>query len=317
MHGRRRSGRVLRRSPGRAALDERSVDAGLEREPGEAAQLGVGLEEEHVEPGDHLRDVLVRDVRQVRSAQLCERHVGPVAEQQELEVVLPHQVVQPQHVAIRVEHRAVARLRVAEGDLVRLVLAELRNRQCVELFDEPLHVRSPLPVELVPVCVVVARALLEVLRAYGDLRRVGNRVPRDVDVAVDAAPVDAGRRWDGEDAVLPRPERLVGGVDADRVERRHRRREVHRVPEPEPLLVRRAPFLVEERVVRVRSCQPSQPAGVSTSYGLGNEPITGTAITTSSASGGAATTRRKDPKALPCVALVGRARSKRRATGPS
>ena len=94
----------------------------LDREPREAAQLGVGPEEEHVEPGDHLRDVLVGDVRQVRLAELGERHVRAVAEQQELEVVLPHQVGEAQDAPVGVEDGAVARLLVVEGDLVRLVL---------------------------------------------------------------------------------------------------------------------------------------------------------------------------------------------------
>ena len=97
----------------RAALDERAVDAGVDREPRQAAQLGVGPEEQHVDAGDHLRDVLVGDVRQVRLAELGERHVRAVAEQQELEVVLPHQVGEPQRVPVRVEHGAVARLLVA------------------------------------------------------------------------------------------------------------------------------------------------------------------------------------------------------------
>ena len=46
----------------RAAFDERRVHAGVDREPREAAQLGVRLEEEHVDAGDHLRDVLIGDV---------------------------------------------------------------------------------------------------------------------------------------------------------------------------------------------------------------------------------------------------------------
>ena len=235
----------------RAALDERAGDPQLDREPREPAKLGVGPEERDVDPGDHLRDVLVGDVRQVRLAELGERHVRAVAEQEELEVVLPHQIVEPQRLAVGVEDGAVARLLVAERDVVGLVLVERRHVQLGELGDQRLHLRAPLAVQLVPVLVVVAGAALKVLGAGGHLRGVGDGVARDVDVAVDAAPVDPHGGRDGEDTVLPGAERLVGGVDADRVERRHRDREVHRVPEPEALFVLRAPRLVEAGVVRV------------------------------------------------------------------
>ena len=211
----------------------------------------VRPEQQHVEARDHLRDVLVGDVRQVRLAELGERDVRAVAEEQELEVVLPHHVGQPEGAPVGVEDGAEARLLVAERDLVRLELAERRHLQRLELCDQRLHLRAPRRVQLVPVLEVVARALLEVPRALGDLLRVGDRVPGDVDVAVEAPVVDPHRGRDREDPVLPRAERLVGGVDADRVERRHRQREVHRVPEPEALLVRLAPLVVEQRVVGV------------------------------------------------------------------
>ena len=236
----------------RAALHERRVDPGLDRQARQPAQLGVGPEQEHVDAGDHLRDVLVGDVRQVALAELDERAVRAVAEQQELEVVLPHQVVQPQRAAVGVEHlveRGVAV--VAERDLVGLVLGEVRDLELTELADQRLHLRAPLAVQLAPVLEVVAGALLEELGPLGDLGRVGHRVARDVDVAVHAPVVDPHRRRHREHAVLPRPHRLVRRVDADHVERRHRHREVHRVPEPEPVLVRVAPALVEQRVVRV------------------------------------------------------------------
>ena len=76
----------------RAALDERRVHPGVEREPREALELGIRLEQEHVDAGDHLRDVLIRDVGQGALAEADERRVRAVAEQQELRVVLPHQL---------------------------------------------------------------------------------------------------------------------------------------------------------------------------------------------------------------------------------
>jgi hypothetical protein len=196
--------------------------------------------------------VLVRDVRQVRLAELGEGDVGPVAEEQELEVVLPHHIGEPQGASVGVEHGAEARLLVPERDLVGLELVQRRYLQRLELRDQRLHLRAPRRVQLVPVLEVEAGALLEVLGALPDRLRVCDGVARDVDVAVDAPVVDPHRRRDREDPVLPRAERLIRGVDADRVERRHRQREVHRVPEPEALLVRLAPLLVEQRVVRIQ-----------------------------------------------------------------
>ena len=90
--------------------------------------------------------------------------------------------------AVRVEHLdryAVLRSSL-EHDLVRLVLGELRDAKRGELGDQRLHLQLPLRVQLVPVLEVVARALLEELRALGDLGGIGDRVAGDVDVAVDA-----------------------------------------------------------------------------------------------------------------------------------
>ena len=120
-----------------------------------------------------------------------------------------------------------------------------------EVGDQRLHLLLPVRVQLVPVLEVVAGALLEELRALGDLGRIRDRVAGDVDVAVDDPVVDAHGGRNGEDAVLPVRDPHVGDVRADEVERGHRQREVHRVPEPEALLVLLAPALVEERVVRV------------------------------------------------------------------
>ena len=55
---------------GRAALLEGLVDVGVDREASQAAELGVGPEQEHVDARDHLGDVLVGDVGQVALAEL-------------------------------------------------------------------------------------------------------------------------------------------------------------------------------------------------------------------------------------------------------
>jgi len=63
--------------------------------------------------------VLVGDVGEVALAELRERRVGAVAEQQELEVVLPHQVSHAEHAHVRVEQVVERRIAVlAERDLI-------------------------------------------------------------------------------------------------------------------------------------------------------------------------------------------------------
>ena len=112
----------------RASLDERAVDAGVDRELRQPAQLGARLEEQHVDARDHLRDVLVGDVGQRALAEVGERDVRAVAEQQQLEVVLPHQVAAAQRAVVGVEdlvERGVPL--VLEHDLVRLVLGQVRD----------------------------------------------------------------------------------------------------------------------------------------------------------------------------------------------
>jgi hypothetical protein len=158
----------------------------------------------------------------------------------------------PKRPAVRVEDVVEAQVAVVlEDDLARLVLRQVRHLQLGQLSDHRVDLHPPLRVEVVPVLEVVAGPLLEVPGPLRDLLRVGDRVAGDVDVAVDAAVVDPHRRRDREDAVLPRADPVVGRVDAEHVERRHRQREVHRVPEPESLLVGLPPALVEQRVVGV------------------------------------------------------------------
>ena len=166
--------------------------------------------------------------------------------------MLPHQIAEPQHAAVGVQQLVEGGIAiVSERHLVGLVLRQLGHLQLAQLDDQRLHLRLPTAVQLVPVLVVVAGPSLEEPGPLGDLGRIGHRVAGDVDVAVDDPVVDSHRRRHREHAVLPRADRLIGGVDADHVERRHREREVHRVPEPETVLVALAPALVEARVVRV------------------------------------------------------------------
>ena len=87
-----------------------------------------GLEEEHVDPRDHLCDVLVRDVGQRVLAEVDERRIGPVPEEEELAVVLPHQLAVAVELPVRLQHLDVARVAVVlEHDLLGLVLGQIRD----------------------------------------------------------------------------------------------------------------------------------------------------------------------------------------------
>ena len=67
-------------------------DAEFERSGCQSLEFLVGAEQDDVDPADHFRDRLVRDVGEVLLAQLVEHEIGGVAEVQELEVVLPDAV---------------------------------------------------------------------------------------------------------------------------------------------------------------------------------------------------------------------------------
>ena len=94
--GRRRSRQLGVDLVLRAALDERAVQPLSIASRARRRSSALGPEQEDVDARDHLRDVLVGDVGQVRLAEDREGHVGAVPEQQELEVVLPHQVAAAQ-----------------------------------------------------------------------------------------------------------------------------------------------------------------------------------------------------------------------------
>ena len=145
-----------------------------------------------------------------------------------------HRISRP----IGVEDLDVRRVAVVlEDDLVGLVLRQAGHAKIRDLRDQRLHLQLPLPVQLVPVLEVVAGPPLEELGPLGDLGGVRHRVPGDVDVAVDDAVVDAHGGRNREHTVLPGGDSHVRDVRADEVECGHRQREVHRVPEPEALLV--------------------------------------------------------------------------------
>ncbi len=96
----------------RAPLDECRAHPGVDGETGEALELGIRDEEQHVDAGDHLGDVLVGDVGEDALAEVGERRVGPVAEEEELAVVLPCEVAVAQQAPVCVEHLDVPRVAI-------------------------------------------------------------------------------------------------------------------------------------------------------------------------------------------------------------
>ena len=80
-------------------------DAQLDREAREPPELVVGAEDEDVDRRHHPGDGLVRDIWKRLSATLVEDEVGPIAEVQELEVVLEDAVDPFEQAVVRVQER--------------------------------------------------------------------------------------------------------------------------------------------------------------------------------------------------------------------
>ena len=137
------------------------------------------------------------------------------------------------------------------------------NVQRLELADHDLGLVDPLGLDRVPVGEVVAGALHEVLHTSRNLRWIGDGDRRQEEVAVEDADVDAHRRRDDVVPAVVRTERGERVLDQAGVERRHHRRQVDGVAEPEHRLVVRLPRLAEQQVVVVQILQPSAPGGVA------------------------------------------------------
>src|SRR5881227_3052026 len=166
-------------------------------------------------------------------------HVCAIAEEQELEVVVPHPEVALERLLVDVEERMVCG-NAAPGVYVRerLEFRQLELRKRLGFAYQRQHLLAPLRIQALPVAVVVEGALLELAGAAGDLRWVRHGVAADVDSPVDDPVVDPER---GRQAVHARgggAESTIRGLGRHHVERRHRFREMHRVVEPEPRIVR-------------------------------------------------------------------------------
>ena len=244
----------------RPSLGERAVDAELDRLRGERLQLVVGAHHRRVEAGDHLRHRLQPHVGERALAELEERQVRAVGEQQQLEVQLVELVVEVDRPVVG-RHQPVVRAELVVVDQLLLVLelGQPRDLERRQLRDPRVDLDLPALDEHVPVRVVVADPRQEGLEPLLDLGRVAHLVRGDVDVAVDDAVLDAEHGRDREDAALVEADREVARLGGDHVERRHRLREVHPVVEPEAVLLLVAPGRVEEEVVGVHLLPAFRP----------------------------------------------------------
>ena len=84
------------------------VDSQFDRAAGEAFHFLVGAEDLGFHACDHAADRLVADLGEGLLAEIEEGHVRAVAEQQELEVVVPHPVVALDLLLVDLEQRVVA-----------------------------------------------------------------------------------------------------------------------------------------------------------------------------------------------------------------
>ena len=222
----------------RAALGEQVGHPGLDRQPGQLAQLVVGPVHDHVDAGHHAGHRLVADLGERLLAELEEHHVGAVAEHQELGVVVPHPGEQVDAAVEVLPHVVVLRHPARLGDHGGIVeLRKFGHGDRGDLVDQALDARLPALVQGVPVLVVVAGPLAEDRGPAGDLVGVGDRVGGDVDPPVHDPVLDAERGREDEHPRGIRPDRAVRDLGRDRVEGRHRLGEVHGVVEPEALVV--------------------------------------------------------------------------------
>ena len=171
------------------------------REPGQTFELLVRTPDQNVEPRDHLRHHAVFDSCERLPTEVIEDEIGPVAEVEELEVIVEHPIESLEQ-AIVGEKQQMARAEAAtlEDDDLVLELAQVRHLEPSEVARGRFDLLHPALVELVPVCVVVAAAPLEQLAPLGKSRFVSDRVGTVVDVSAEDSVFGAERGRHGEHA---------------------------------------------------------------------------------------------------------------------
>jgi len=124
---------------------------------------------------------------------------------------------------------------------------QVRHLDGIDFRDQSPQPLLPLAVQLRPVLVVVRRAFLKDLEAPLHFIGIGDRVRGDVDAAIDDAVLDPQRGRKGKHPRGIGTQSRVGHLRGDRIESRHWLGKVHRVVEPEALVVLR-PETRKERV---------------------------------------------------------------------
>ncbi len=233
-HLRQRGQRV----PMVGAFDELPVDAERDRRLGERLQLVVGPEHQDVDARHHARHGLVGDLGEGLFAELEEHQIGAIAQHQEFEMVVPHLRIGFDGAVPRLAHIMVL------GDAMRrhhrlafLQFAQRRHFDRLAVRDQRLDARLPLAEQLRPILIVMSGALLEFREPRLDLHRIGHGMRGDVDPPVQDAILDPEHRRKREHPRRHRAQRRIGNLGADSVEGGDRLGKVHRIVEPEALVV--------------------------------------------------------------------------------
>ncbi len=220
------------------SFPELRIDFELDRTTREPPQLIVGPKYFRIDSRDHPRDGLVGDFWKRLFAEIEKCQVRAIPQQQKLEVVVPHPevaferlLVGYQEVVVRGD--AAARVHVFE----RLEFRQCRGRQGLGVLDQLQHLSLPLLVQRFPVLVVIERALLELCGAARDFRGIGNAVSANVYPAIDDSVIDAQCGRQTMHPSVGRTQRAISRLCGHHVECRHGLGKVHRIVEPEFMVV--------------------------------------------------------------------------------
>ena len=136
-----------------------AIDAQLDGALGKPPEFVVRTKDFRLDAGHHARHGLIADFRESLLAEIEEGQVGAIAEQQKLEMVLPHPEIAFERFLIRFENVVVRGDPAAGVDVLqRLELRKLNLRQRLGVPNQTHHLVFPLSEETLPVCVVVEGA---------------------------------------------------------------------------------------------------------------------------------------------------------------
>ena len=164
-------------------------------------------------------------------------------------MVLDHAVDALQQACVGDKQGVTRPVTPARGhDRLVLDVRKLGNFECSKLGDSVFDLADPAGVEVVPVPVVVAPALLEQLRSTGKDSGVRDDVGARIDIAAQHSKLRPERWWYGEKTRARLVQADEQSFDHERVERVDRLGPVHPLLEPEAAFVEAATVLVEQSV---------------------------------------------------------------------